>query len=385
MESSVATDEWVRRDIWRGVSAVGRDIMRTFRLHALFFVLLAVYFGSYIVIKAWADQPVAVGAFVERSLRGLPGGMGFIVLSTVALAFGYRGVRMLLFERPERLLPFLVRDSVAYIYPRLLNFLPALLVLLLFTPVFTAFKASIPHIRPFAWDRTFMLWDRALHFGLDPWRILQTVFGHEWLSFGLNFVYNLWFAVFWSVFVLVAASVRFSALRMQYLLAFFLTWVIGGSFLATIFSSAGPAFYGHIVSGENPYAPLLAYLHGANEHVPIWALETQEMMWTNYQNNSPVEIAAISAMPSMHNGTSVLMAILGWRYAKPAGMAGTVFALLIFIGSVHLGWHYAIDGYAGALIAVMCWWLAGRITRWYLALPQIRGHDRTELSHPPAG
>ena len=27
-----------------------------------------------------------------------------------------------------------------------------------------------------------------------------------------------------------------------------------------------------------------------------------------------------------------------------------------------LAWHYAIDGYAGILGALACWWLAGRLT-----------------------
>ena len=42
----------------------------------------------------------------------------------------------------------------------------------------------------------------------------------------------------------------------------------------------------------------------------------------------------------------------------------------IMIGSVHLTWHYAIDGYAGAAIAVFGWWLAGRLIDW--ARPELR-------------
>ena len=35
------------------------------------------------------------------------------------------------------------------------------------------------------------------------------------------------------------------------------------------------------------------------------------------------------------------------------------FSVLIEVGSVLLGWHYAVDGYLGALIAWAAW-LAGR-------------------------
>jgi len=37
---------------------------------------------------------------------------------------------------------------------------------------------------------------------------------------------------------------------------------------------------------------------------------------------------------------------------------------LIFVGSVHLGGRYAIDGYAGAAVAMFGWWAAGRLVNW---------------------
>ena len=49
-----------------------------------------------------------------------------------------------------------------------------------------------------------------------------------------------------------------------------------------------------------------------------------------------------------------------------------MFTFLIFLGSIHLGWHYAIDGYFGAALAVVCWWLTGRLIDWHrqkIALP----------------
>ncbi len=40
-----------------------------------------------------------------------------------------------------------------------------------------------------------------------------------------------------------------------------------------------------------------------------------------------------------------------------------VYVLLIFTGSIVLTWHYAVDGYAGAGIAVLCWLAARRLLR----------------------
>ena len=79
----------------------------------------------------------------------------------------------------------------------------------------------------------------------------------------------------------------------------------------------------------------------------------------NYAVEADGRLAGISAMPSMHVASSVLMALYASTHARWAGWAMWTFAALIMIGSVHLGWHYAIDGYFGAVIA-WCAWVIGR-------------------------
>jgi hypothetical protein len=34
---------------------------------------------------------------------------------------------------------------------------------------------------------------------------------------------------------------------------------------------------------------------------------------------------------------------------------------MILVGSVHLGWHYAIDGYAAIIGTWAIWWIVGRL------------------------
>ena len=52
---------------------------------------------------------------------------------------------------------------------------------------------------------------------------------------------------------------------------------------------------------------------------------------------------------------SVLFVLVGWKRDRRLGIALTLFATVIQIGSFHLGWHYAIDGYAGAALAFILW------------------------------
>lgn len=66
---------------------------------------------------------------------------------------------------------------------------------------------------------------------------------------------------------------------------------------------------------------------------------------------------------SMHVASSVLMAIFLYQRALWLGRLVAVFAMAMMIGSVLLTWHYAVDGCAGAVIAVICWVVAGWLVR----------------------
>jgi membrane-associated phospholipid phosphatase len=135
--------------------------------------------------------------------------------------------------------------------------------------------------------------------------------------------------------------------------------------LGTIFSSVGPGLYGRLLpDAVDPFAPLMDWLNEVAQIHTIFVIPTMNELWKDYESGTGL-INGISAMPSMHVGTSVLFAILGFSAGKKwLGYLMSAFAFLIFIGSIHLGWHYAIDGYAGAAIAVACWWVSGKIVEW---------------------
>jgi hypothetical protein len=112
---------------------------------------------------------------------------------------------------------------------------------------------------------------------------------------------------------------------------------------------------------EDIYAPLMAYLQAANEHYPIWALGAQENLWTHYEHLTAGAGSGISAMPNMHVGTSMLFTLLGWRTHRLLGLAFAAFTGIILIGSVHLGWHYAVDGYVAIAATCLIWFVVGRV------------------------
>ena len=53
----------------------------------------------------------------------------------------------------------------------------------------------------------------------------------------------------------------------------------------------------------------------------------------------------------------MIAARIGWKAGRAPGVLLTVFFLVILTGSVHLAWHYAVDGIAGCVVTALIWWL----------------------------
>jgi hypothetical protein len=110
------------------------------------------------------------------------------------------------------------------------------------------------------------------------------------------------------------------------------------------------------------------YLHATSQVVPVPALAVQDMLWTSYVSHGAEVGRGISAMPSMHLATSFSFMLLGFAIHRRLGIALGLFTAFILIGSVHLGWHYAIDGY----VAIAMTWLIWRIVGWALDQPFVQ-------------
>ncbi|MBC7939414.1 MAG: phosphatase PAP2 family protein, partial [Chitinophagaceae bacterium] len=84
-------------------------------------------------------------------------------------------------------------------------------------------------------------------------------------------------------------------------------------------------------------------------------------MWSAYANRDDFFGGGISAMPSIHVAVSATMAFAAYSLNRRLGHIVAVFATLIWIGSVHLAWHYALDGVVGALMAYGIWRMSGAL------------------------
>lgn len=331
-----------------------RPIAVTTRENLPLILMTAGYIGAALVVQA------TTGSNIMRELgwTSLRSGILFGLFFT-ATAAGSLGIVFLL----SRLLR--VRSTWAeyrqhLTVPRLGGIFVVFLLFVPFLNVFVGFKQAIPVFQPFAWDAPLMQLDRVLHMGHDPWEILHPLLGYPFVTSALDFLYYIWFPVEVIVLFLIAWAPN-REYRGQFLLTFFSLWIVLGTIMATAFSSAGPVYYGRVTGLADPYVPLMDYLNRVDSVRPLTALDVQAHLWNGYSSGAMHLIEGIAAMPSLHVAIPVLYALAAWKLDYRLGILFGVYALLIFLGSVHLAWHYAVDGYVTLLIVPMVWWLWGKV------------------------
>jgi hypothetical protein len=235
----------------------------------------------------------------------------------------------------------------------------------LVTISFSFLQALAPLLHPIDWDPTLADWDRWLHFGRAPWEWLQPLLGHPAITSLLSMAYASWFFLLYGVMFWQAFSRRDRVVRMQFFLTQMLIWIVLGNVFGTLFLSGGPVYFGRITGLPDPFAPLMDYLHAAARVWPNVTLSVQERLWDVYLRNGEggVVNGAVMAMPSLHVAAAFSLYLVGRATHRVVGWAFGLFALAILISTVHLGWHYAIDGYAGILGTLLIWHLCGRVLR----------------------
>ena len=227
---------------------------------------------------------------------------------------------------------------------------------------FSAAKQALPAITPFAWDARLAGWGATLDGGRPLWQHLQPVLGKPRITVLLDgFYHRAWTTLLLATFVWTALSTNRET-QQRFLVSFVLVFLVVGNILALAWSSAGPPYLAFVApSANSQFAGLFAYLRSVDAQSPLLSVRGQHALWSFYTHQSRGLGFGISAMPSVHVASGVLVALFGFRISRVLGTALSLVAVFTFISSVALGWHYALDGYVGAIAGGAVWWLAGRM------------------------
>lgn len=210
-------------------------------------------------------------------------------------------------------------------------------------------KVFLPRLNSHLADQALYAADNAIHFGVNPNRFVLALFPLPalWRFIDVayaSFVFTLFAGLAWFLSEMSLPE------RRRFASGFAFLWLVGSWwYLAT--PSLGPCY----VFRED-YARVKA-------HIPMQA-NAQEILFRQYgavRKGLPGEIGlnpafGIAAMPSLHVAGQAFLALWLRRRHPRAALVAWLVTALTFFGSLVTGWHYAVDGYAGALLA----WLAYR-------------------------
>ncbi len=263
-------------------------------------------------------------------------------------------------EKPFEFINFKIKYEWQTIHKIAIG-IPYLFIITIFFSIYSSIKSAIPLINPFYFDKNAASIDLAIH-GTEPWRILHYIFGSVAATWSIGVIYILWLPITCAALAIALFFLDDCKLRDQFIATQLLAWGVLGSLVGTTLSSVGPCYFEYFY-GSDQFAELMRQLDAIDQHAPLLSRSTQEYLITAYRTAEPGLGTGISAFPSLHVGTATVVCLFAWGFGPFWKVAGILFVATILVGSVHLGWHYAIDGYASVLAVVLIWRLVGRTLR----------------------
>jgi hypothetical protein len=227
--------------------------------------------------------------------------------------------------------------------PRFTGFAVGAFLVALQIGVLTWTKIMLPIASSFWADPYLANVDHAI-FQTDPWRIAYALFG--WAAPFIDKAYITW-APIKLVTLVVLVSLPQSPTKTRALLSYFvlMAMVAIGQYLLP---SAGPVLYSQVGYGDR-FAAL---------PLEPWVERARDYIWQDYLRGGGKIGTGISAMPSLHVAIALWIAFVVRAYVPRLSPLSFGYFGLILIGSVLLGWHYAVDGIAAIVIAMVAWKVA---------------------------
>lgn len=211
-------------------------------------------------------------------------------------------------------------------------------------------KVLVPFFNPRLWDEELYRFDLAIHLDTDPVLFLHALLDSPALDWTIGHAYELY------PHVVLVTSAWFMTLgnmeqRHRFVAGVTILWLAGlGLYLAM--PALGPCYV------SESLLPVLRERFPANHELQVTLLRNYQAVKGVLAGTSsePIDLAyGIAAMPSLHVAFPAYVTFHCRHWRHPARHFFLVVTLFFLVGSVVTGWHYAVDGYAGILLAGLCW------------------------------
>jgi len=213
--------------------------------------------------------------------------------------------------------------------------------------VYSWLKLALPLLRPeVLFDRELFAVETALHLGVNPGRFLQSLFPYP----GLWRVLDVFYAAFTlTVFAGLAWFVAAVGVRerTRFVAGFSFLWVLGSWFYLAV-PSLGPCYvlrddYREVRAAMPEQSATMDVLFAQYGRVRSFHRRPEGTDLSPY--------FGIAAMPSLHVAAQAFLALFARKRSRPVFLLFAVLTAVTFFTAVVSGWHYAIDGYAGLVLA----------------------------------
>ena len=318
------------------VGLVRAELRRWWREHRCIIGVIAGYCAATVAVLQWRGLP---------HLSAVPAVNGVLLAMTLAW-----GVARAIVEFGDR--RFSIRHWLAA--------LPGAVTVALVTPVFlvafSSWKQGLVRLVPFDWDPSLHVWSVALH-GRPEWQWFWWVYDNPAVLRAVDFLYGPGWAFGLLATLLGVAWSDRREFRSRFLLVMVLIWIVLGSGMAAMAGSGGPVFYHLFVSGISPYQDLVSEL---SRHDGLINPRLAEELESSFRSQEWRLFSGISAMPSLHVAQAMLTGLLCHTFRVTwLRVTGWAYVGVILVGSVVLGWHYALDGYVSMALTLVIWRASG--------------------------
>jgi hypothetical protein len=311
------------------------------------------YFFEVCTVLNFAVLFFAYPAIARMTLDTFPAVVGPFVISFVVQTLIGMGFRLAWAKRRgtlgELLAIYRTRDWIA-------DTLRMAVFSGLWVHAYSWIKLTTPILHPRLFDQQLWNFDRAIAFGYSPSLFLLTLFSSPPMMRFIDSTYATILVPALSIVPAFFASAPERRLRIAFMNSNTLLW-IGGAWLYVAVPALGPAY-----RFPEVWLPLASML-------PRTQL-LQRLLMTNYRavqismraRPQPINVFfGVAAFPSLHVGFQVLAFLWMRRITRWGATFFGLLALFTFIGSIVTGWHYLVDGLAGALLAWGCYTAAQRV------------------------